>query len=222
MTDSFVQINKKYDSQIPDYTKYTDDSLTEWIAEVNTLLAEFNESFTSVKIKAALSVAMRIASAGNKLLQSNTLDNKTFAAEPHKIGAVVGLGANLILLLAAIFRPFLPIVSTSIATQLNLEATNKDGTVAEALFIPEKWTSDALKPGHKIGAAQRLFEPIKPEMEEVWRDQFGGEEMRKMKEEKKAKAEKRRLDKLKKKEKKAGGGEDKVAEVGKKVEDLKV
>jgi methionyl-tRNA synthetase len=47
------------------------------------LLAEFNELFEAVKIKAALSLTMRIAAAGNKLLQSNTLDNKTFDVSIH-------------------------------------------------------------------------------------------------------------------------------------------
>jgi methionyl-tRNA synthetase len=193
-----VFIQKKYDSTLPDYTKHTTTELTEWIAEVNTLLAEYNENFTAVKIKAALATAMRIAAQGNKLLQSNTLDNKTFESEPDKIAAVLGLAVNLLVLLVAVFRPFTPVTSTNIAAQLGLDK-------GESIEIPDTWTGDYIKPGHKLGEPARLFEPIKPEMEHVWRDQFGGEEVRKAKEEKAAKAEKKRLDKLKKKEKKAAG-----------------
>jgi methionyl-tRNA synthetase len=181
---------------LPDYTKYTSPELKEWITEVNTLLAEYNKDFTAVKIKSALAIAMRIAALGNKLLQSNTLDNKTFEAEPDKIAAVLGLAVNLLVLLVAIFRPFIPVTSTNIAAQLGMDK-------GESIDIPDTWTGDYVKPGHKLGEPARLFEPIKPEMEAVWRDQFGGEEVRKAKEEKAAKAEKKRLDKLKKKEKKA-------------------
>jgi methionyl-tRNA synthetase len=156
-------------------------------------------------------------------LQSNTLDNKTFAAEPDRIAAVVGLGANLILLLATIIRPFIPNVSDAIAAQLNIKTVNSDGTVAKELLIPDKWQTDVIKPEHVIGQAQRLFEPIKLEMEDAWKEQFGGEEAKKAKEEKKAKADKRKADKEKKKAKKAAGKDgDEVADVEKKVEDLKV
>jgi methionyl-tRNA synthetase len=227
-----VFINKKYDSKVPDYTKYTSDELKEWISEVDGLLKEYNETFEAVKIKAALAIAMRIGAAGNKLLQSNTLDNKTFEAEPDKIAAVLGLACNLILLLAAIIRPFVPGVSTGIASQLKIEATLADGELAPELLIPDSFETGALKPGHTIGTAQRLFEPIKPELEELWRDQFGGEEVRKAKEEKRLKAEKRKADREKKKAKKAGVAHDQdkeaekagkdVEEVEKKVEDLKV
>src|ERR1700760_536166 len=92
----------------------------------------------SEKIRAALAAAMRISGLGNKLLQANTLDNKTLDSEPDKISAVVGLAANLILLLAAVFRPFIPVTSDSILSTLN----------ESSFSIPDTWTADVLKPGH--------------------------------------------------------------------------
>jgi methionyl-tRNA synthetase len=164
---------------------------------------------------------MRISALGNKLLQANTLDNKTFASEPEKIGAVIGLSTNLILLIAAIIRPFIPTISDSIARQLGIEPLAKDGLLADELLIVGKWQRDRLKPGHAIGEPARLFEPIDVKKEEVWRDEFGGEEVRKAKEEKRLKAEKRRADRDKKKGKKTGGA-DAVGKVEKKIEELKV
>jgi methionyl-tRNA synthetase len=164
---------------------------------------------------------MRIASQGNLLLQSNTLDNKTFESSPEKTATVVGLGVNLIALLAAILRPFMPDTSISIAAQIQHDDQ----------LIPETWAADALKPGHKVGAAKRLFSQIPTEKETEWREQFGGEEIRKMKEELRLKAEKKRLDKERKKAKKAAakagegsvdsGKADDVQEIAKKVENLR-
>jgi methionyl-tRNA synthetase len=202
--DLILQLNKKYDSTIPDYTKHTSPFLDEWTAEVNALLTEYNETFTAVKIRGALAIAMRIAALGNKLLQANTLDNKTFAAEPDKIATVIGLAVNLLHLLVAVFRPFMPVVAANIAAQIGCEL--------HTIQIPDVWTGDVVRPGHRAGEAARLFEPIKPEMEQEWRESFGGEEMRKIKEELARKAEKKRLDKLKKKEKKAAKkGEESAA-----------
>jgi len=197
-------MNKKYESVLPDYTTHTSDFLTEWVKEVNTLLTEYNESFTAVKIRASLATAMRIASLGNKLLQANTLDNKTFAAEPEKIAAVIGHAVNLLHLLVAIFRPFMPDVSASMARQIGCDVSD--------ILIPDEFKVGVVPVGQKIGQAERLFEPIKPEKEEEWRDAYGGEELRKMKAEKAAKAEKKRLDKLRKKEKKAAGASAAPAE----------
>jgi methionyl-tRNA synthetase len=161
------------------------------------------------------------------------MHTNTVKAEPDRIRAVVGLAANLILLLAAVMRPFIPGVSDAIAEQLKVTALNPDGTIAEDLLIPDKWQADTLKPGHEIGPAQRLFTPIEAIMEEKWKDQFGGEEARKAKEEKRLKAEKKKADKAKKKGKKTAGAsdapvaspaakvDDKVDEIAKQVETLR-
>lgn len=59
--------------------------------------------------------------------------------------------------------------------------------------------------GHKIGKAGYLFSQIKPEKEQEWREQFGGEEARKAKEEKAKKAAAKKAEKERKKLKKAAG-----------------
>lgn len=175
---------------VPDYTEFSGPDLDEWKADVNSLLAEYNELFEAVKIKAALAVAMRIAALGNKLLQSNTLDNKTLNSYPERSAAVVGLALNLVHLLAAVVSPFMPAISASICSQVSLDT----------VLIPDVWLANTIKPGHRIGEARKLFEPIKPEKEQEWREQFGGEEARRQREEKAAKAARNKLNKAKKKQ----------------------
>lgn len=59
--------------------------------------------------------------------------------------------------------------------------------------------------GHKIGTAGYLFSQIKAEKEQEWREQFGGEEARKAKDEKARKAAAKKAEKERKKAKKAAG-----------------
>ncbi|KAB8621934.1 hypothetical protein FH972_026043 [Carpinus fangiana] len=184
---------KNYESVIPDYTKYTEPGFDEWKAEVNEVLQQYITELEAVKIKAGLSSALHISSLGNKLLQMNTLDNKLAVEQPEKCAAVVGLGVNLIHLLASVIAPYMPSTCESILRQLNLEM----------LIIPDKWEAASVPAGHKINPAEYLFSQIKPEKEQEWREMFGGEEARKQREEKAAKAAAKKAEKNRKKEKKA-------------------
>lgn len=73
--------------------------------------------------------------------------------------------------------------------------------------------------GHKIGTAGYLFSQIKPEKEQEWREQFGGEEARKAKEEKARKAAAKKAEKERKKAKKAAGGSSQGVEAAEKGQD---
>jgi methionyl-tRNA synthetase len=90
---------------------------------------------------------------------------------------------------------------------------------ASFLIIPDKWEARSIPVGHTIGAPAYLFSQIKPEREHEWREQFGGVEARKVKEEKAAKAAAKKADKERKKAKKAAAKEDTAGEgVGEGVE----
>ena len=106
-------------------------------------------------------------------IQSNKLDNKLAANEPEKAAAVVGLAINIIYLCASVFEPYLPATSKSILEQLD----------APFLFIPESWTANDLKPGHRIGKAKYLFTLIDPKKEDEWRDMYGGTQAERLKKE---------------------------------------
>jgi len=90
---------------------------------------------------------------------------------------------------------------------------------AEFLIIPDSWEARSLPVGHKIGPAGYLFSQIKPEKEQEWREQFGGEEARKAKEETARKAAAKKAEKERKKAKKAAAASGKGVESAEKGKD---
>ena len=186
---------KNYDSVIPKYDYVNITSCDTWIKEINELLRQYIEEFEAVKIKASLATTLHISSTGNRLLQAHTLDNRLASEQPAKCAAIVALGLHLVRLLAATIQPYLPATSASICTQLNIAD-------AYPLTIPEAFEADVLPPGHKLGTAAYLFSQIKPEMETKWREDFGGDEARRLRQEKAEKAAKKKAEKERKKQSK--------------------
>lgn len=188
----------KYESTVPDYTKYTSEGLDAHVKEVNALLKEYNQHMDGTTLRDALAKILAISALGNKLLQENKLDNRLLAEEPGRCAAVIGIALNHINLLASIIAPYMPATSKSMFSQLGLEPSPS---------IPDVWATDAIKPGHKLGAPALLFSQIPATKVEEWREAYGGEEARKAREEKAReaaeKAAKRKADKEKKKAKKA-------------------
>lgn len=174
--------SKNYDSVVPDYTEYTDPAVDEFKAKVNEYLAHYVRDLDAVKIRAPLNTVLEMSAEANAFLQSNKLDNKLRETEPARCAAVVGLGLNLIHLLAALLAPYMPDTAASINAQLK----------AEALLIPDTWSADTIKPGHEVGKAAYLFSNIKPEKAQEWREMFGSDEVKKAKEEAAAKKAKKK------------------------------
>ncbi|THW59961.1 methionyl-tRNA synthetase [Aureobasidium pullulans] len=183
-----------FEGVVPDYTKYNDPEgvLAAHKKEVNEALKDYLATMDAVKIRQGLQAAMHISYLGNKLLQDNKLDNALAKDEPERCAAVVGLGLNHVHLLASIIAPYMPSTSSAILDQLN----------TTLLIIPDDWQGNSIAPNHKLNAAAHLFQQIKPEKEKEWREMFGGEEAKKAKAEKEAKAAAKKADKEKKKAKK--------------------
>ncbi|KAI8313109.1 putative methionine--tRNA ligase [Colletotrichum sp. SAR11_240] len=169
----------KTNGAVPDYTKYTDDYLKNHVVEVNNLLSEYIKNMEDTKMRASLHSILSISALGNKLLQDNKLDNKLLTEEPDRCAAVVGHALNQINLIASLVGPFLPNTSKAIFEQLGVDSQPT---------IPDSWVVDAIKPGHKLGEPKHLFSLIPATKIEEWKDAFGGEEVRKQKEEAAAKA----------------------------------
>lgn len=166
--------SKIYNSVIPDYTAmYAGSVLDKAKEEINWHLEKYLKELEAVDLKDGLGTAMDIAQAGNNFVQSHKLDNKLAANEPEKAAAVVGIAINIIYLCASVFEPYMPATSRSILEQLN----------APFLVIPDKWTSDYIKPGHQIGKAKYLFATIDPQKEEEWRDMYGGTQVERLRRE---------------------------------------
>ncbi|KAL6714926.1 methionine--tRNA ligase mes1 [Lecanora helva] len=169
--------SKIYNSILPDYTvMHSDPIFDKAKAEVNRHLAQYLIEMEAVNLKDGLQSAMDLAQAGNNLVQSHRLDNKLAAEEPDKAAAVVGIAINIIYLLASVFEPYLPATSKAILAQLD----------APFLLIPQRWTGDDIKPGHRVGKATYLFSMIDLKKEDEWRDLYGGTQAERLKKEEEA------------------------------------
>jgi methionyl-tRNA synthetase len=201
-------VNSQLDSVVPEFSaSYTEESydFPAFIAEVNKLLSEYNAEMEAVHLRAGLRKVMEISAVGNNFLQYR-LDKANLAEHPARTNTIIALALNLAYLLASLSSPFMPSTGASIAKQLN----------APLLSIPDKWTGDALKPGHKIGKAAYLFSKIDDKKVEEWRSQYGGTQASRLAEEQakaKKKADKER-DKERKKAKKAAAAANKDGENG--------
>ena len=169
--------SKLYNNSIPDYTiMYSNPIFDKAKDEINQLLKLYLEQLEGVHLREGLQTAVDISQAGNNLIQSHRLDNKLVANEPEKAAAVIGLAINIIYLCASVFEPYLPATSKSILEQLN----------APFLYIPDHWTGNDIKPGHKINKAQYLFSMIDPKKEAEWKDMYGGTQAERLKKEQEA------------------------------------
>ncbi|KAI9801369.1 MAG: putative methionine--tRNA ligase, cytoplasmic protein rar1 [Sarcosagium campestre] len=183
--------NAKFDSTVPDYTVEGDSpDFDSFKKDINTLLAQYNEDLTAVRLRSGLERAMAISARGNLFLQDNRLDNALLANTPSRAAAVVGLGLNLIHLLASVIHPYMPSTAASIVEQL----------AAPLQQLPDTWSASTLPASHKIARAQYLFSRIDEKKEAEWRDQFGGTQSDRLKREeetsrKAAKKAKRKGDK---------------------------
>ena len=216
--------SKIYNSLIPDYMPlHSSPDFDKPKSEINTLLAQYVADLEAVRLKSGLLTAMQIAQCGNTFLQSNTFDNRLAATDPPRAAAVTGIALNLIYLCASIFAPYLPATSASILEQL----------AAPFLQIPDVWTADDLKPGHRIGKAKHLFATIDPKKEDEWRAMYGGTQAERLKKEQETAkvAAKKAANKAKKADKKSAkgpaaqkGGDNKSVEAAEKggVEDVSV
>jgi methionyl-tRNA synthetase len=194
-------VNASFGGIIPEYT--VPESFKPFEEEVNGLLKQYIEEMESVHLRAGVNTAMRLAEAGNGLIQANRLDNSLIANEPERAAAVVGSVLNLIHLLASVFAPYMPGTSDSILEQLNAPFL----TIPSIEALENGWKADSLKAGHKIGKAAYLFSRIDPKKADEWRDAFGGSQAERAKKAEEAAklAAKKAAAKAKKKEKKEKG-----------------
>ena len=209
-----VNSPKAYSGKIPSSfeAKKLPPSFNSTLLEITDLLKQYLADMEAVRLRAGLLTAMKIAEAGNGLIQSNRLDNSLIAHDPSLAAAVVGTVINLIYLCSAIFEPYLPATSASIRGQLSapfLPIPSEDS-------IEKGWTPTYLKAGHQIGKAAYLFTRIDEKKADEWREMFGGnqEDRRKKAEEAEKVAAKKAAQKEKakgkKKEKKAGATAESV------------
>ncbi|KAI8947374.1 methionyl-tRNA synthetase-like protein [Xylaria longipes] len=173
---------------VPDIN-YTDEGFK---AKVNEKLQEYLRNMEGLELRNGARTILAIASLGNEFVQELT---KKGVPEDTRISGF-NLTLNLIHLLASLVCPYMPNIASSILTQLGVPMEEQSFT------IPDAWTANTLKPGHKLGTPTPLFTQIPASRAEEWQEAFGGDEMRKLKAEEAAKAAAKKAAKQKKKEEK--------------------
>jgi methionyl-tRNA synthetase len=202
---------KAYSGTIPEFdaTKLP-ASFDSSVSEVTDLLKQYLADMEAVRLRSGLLTAMKVAEAGNGLIQAHRLDNALIASDPELAAAVVGTVINLIYLCSAIFEPYLPATCVSIREQLSMPFLQ----IPSEEDIESGWKPTYIKSGHKIGKAAYLFSKIDEKKADEWREMFGGnqeERKKKLEEEAKVAAKKaanKEKAKAKKKEKKSGASDN--------------
>ncbi|KAI0182977.1 tRNA synthetases class I (M)-domain-containing protein [Xylaria flabelliformis] len=184
---------------VPD-NKYTDDEFEKFTNDVNQRLQVYLHNMENMEFRNGTDDILNLADFGNKFVHGLFTEE---GISNDKLKSGIQLALNLIHLVANLSCPYMPNIASSILTQLGLPKEEQN------FSIPDVWTADALKPGHKLGTPTPLFSRIQGSQANVWKDQFGGDELKKKKEEEAAKAAAKKAAKQKQKEakeaKKAAG-----------------
>ncbi|KEF56720.1 methionyl-tRNA synthetase [Exophiala aquamarina CBS 119918] len=166
-----VNSPKAYSGVIPDFDAHKlPESFQASLTEITDLVKQYLAEMEAVHLRNGILVAMKIAEAGNGLIQAHRLDNALIASDPNLAAAVIGTVINLIYLTSAIFEPYLPATTASIRKQLDRDFLQ----IPSEEDIEGGWLPTYIKPGHKIGQAEYLFTKIDEKKAEEWRQYFGG------------------------------------------------
>lgn len=156
-------VNAKYDSVLPENQSEDGENEKSLYKDVNEILTEYIENMEKMRLRNGIELVMKVSARGNQYLQASDLGNNIFNERPQDCARLVNTAINLIYLLSVLVHPFMPDTEASILRQL----------AAPARSVPTEFTGKDILPGHKIGKAEYLFTRIKPEMEDVWKKQFG-------------------------------------------------
>lgn len=162
-------VNAKYNGVIPKYdTAHLGAGVYETLSsDLNQLIKSYNEEMEAVHERRGLEVAMSISARGNQFLQENKLDNTTYNDSPDKSDAIVGVGLNIVYLVASVIYPYMPETAETIYSMLN----------APKLAIQDDFKL-ALKGEHNIGKAQYLFKRIEDKDVALFRSKYGGQQQK--------------------------------------------
>ncbi|CCH44255.1 methionyl-tRNA synthetase [Wickerhamomyces ciferrii] len=155
-------VNAKYNGVIPKYDPKNIPGYDALVKDLNSLLKSYNTEMEAVHERRGLELAMAISARGNQFLQDNKLDNSLYNDLPDKSDAVVGVGLNIVYLVASVIAPFMPETTKQIDEMLNVPQ----------LAIPDEFTL-ILEGTHNINKAQYLFKRIEGKDIEALRAKYG-------------------------------------------------
>lgn len=159
-------VNAKYNGVVPKYDPKQLSNYDNLKKTIDDTLKSYINEMEDGHERRGLEIAMALSSHGNQFLQENKLDNALFSQSPTKSDAVVGVGLNIIYVVASLIYPFMPETAEKINKMLN----------APALKIDDEFHL-ALLPGHNINKAEYLFHRIEDKQIEQWRKIYGGKQV---------------------------------------------
>ncbi|KAL3086112.1 hypothetical protein niasHS_009682 [Heterodera schachtii] len=137
----------------------------ELFAAVDQELEQYTKAMEEVRMRDALQHIMAISRKGNQYMQAGQpwVLVKGTAEERKRAETIVGVSANLSVLLSVLLYPFMPNISAQIQQQCNLPKN---------IVMPEHFVL-FLKAGHKHNKPFALFTKIEPAKVAEWKELFG-------------------------------------------------
>ncbi|KAL6086355.1 hypothetical protein STEG23_000153 [Scotinomys teguina] len=138
------------------------------LAHISWELQHYHQLLEKVRIRDALRSILTISRHGNQYIQVNEPWKRIKGSEVdrQRAGTVTGVAVNIAALLSVMLQPYMPTVSSTIQTQLQLPLPAC--RVLATNFIR------TLPAGHRIGTVSPLFQKLENDQIENLRQRFGG------------------------------------------------
>ena len=147
-----LQLTKKYwDGVVPACGELTDTD-RQALAEFSDVKQRVEAQLDAFKFRDAQKEAMNLARIGNRYI-TECEPWKVWKTDPVRVETILYVSLQIVANLAIAFEPFLPFSSARLRKMINM-----DGTDWNSLG-----STDLLRPGHKLGEPELLFEKIDDE-----------------------------------------------------------
>ncbi|XP_036025426.1 methionine--tRNA ligase, cytoplasmic isoform X1 [Onychomys torridus] len=138
------------------------------LAHISWELQHYHQLLEKVRIRDALRSILTISRHGNQYIQVNEPWKRIKGSEVdrQRAGTVTGVAVNIAALLSVMLQPYMPTVSATIQTQLQLPLPACHVLVTSFICT--------LPAGHRIGTVSPLFQKLENDQIENLRQRFGG------------------------------------------------
>jgi len=142
---------------------------------VSAIVEQYIQALENIKMKEGLRLAMSVSRAGNLFFQDNEIW-VAYKSNPDAAAAYISSCAGLCLLMAMLFRPYIPSFSDKLAAQLGIKNPAEDLPGLNDLILAAKNPATLLPTGHRITEEdpKPLFRKITDEEVAMFRARFAG------------------------------------------------
>ncbi|XP_038170388.1 methionine--tRNA ligase, cytoplasmic [Arvicola amphibius] len=159
-------VSKFFGGCVPEMVLTHDDKRL--LAHISWELQHYHQLLEKVRIRDALRSILTISRHGNQYIQVNEPWKRIKGNEVdrQRAGTVTGVAVNIAALLSVMLQPYMPTVSATIQTQLQLPLPACRVLVTNFICT--------LPAGHRIGTVSPLFQKLENDQIENLRQRFGG------------------------------------------------